>query len=76
MLLLYQLYYEQGIFALDFEVGSLIFNQATQDWDHPGFQPPYAEAHEEAMEYAGGLVQLVKVAQAYQSAHPKAAAGR
>jgi len=69
-----ELYYEQGIFAWDFEVGNLMFNQATQEWDHPGFQPPYAEAHEEAMEYAGGLVQLVRVAQAYQKAHPSIAA--
>lgn len=71
-----ELYYEQGIFAWDFEVGNLMFNQATQEWDHPGFQPPYAEAHEEAMEYAGGLVQLVRVAHAYQKAHAGVAAGR
>ena len=64
-----ELYYEQGIFAWDFEVGNLMFNQATQEWERPGFQPPYAEAHEEAMEYAGGLVQLVRVAQQYQNSH-------
>jgi hypothetical protein len=71
-----ELYYEQGIFAWDFEVGNGMFNQATQEWDYPGFQPPYAEAHEEAMEYAGGLVQLVRVTQAYQQAHARVATGR
>jgi len=68
-----ELYYEQGIFAWDFEVGNLMFNQATQEWDHPGFQPPYAEAHAEAMEYANGLLQLVRVARQYQQDHPRAA---
>ena len=70
-----ELYYDQGIFAWDFEVGSLIFNEATQDWDYPGFQPPYAEAHAQAMEYAGGLVQLVRVARDYQKAHATVASG-
>lgn len=67
-----ELYYEDGIFAWDFEVGNFIWNSAAQEWDGPGFQPPYAEAHAEAMEYAAGLVQLVKVADAYQKAHPTA----
>jgi len=65
-----ELYYEDGIFAWDFEVGNFIWNSTAQEWDGPGFQPPYAEAHAEAMEYAAGLVQLVKVADAYQKTHP------
>ena len=65
-----QLYYEQGIFAWDFEVGSFLWNAGTQEWEGVGFQPPYAEAHAEAMEYAGGLVQLVRVAAEYQKTHP------
>ncbi|MEO7261907.1 MAG: M14 family zinc carboxypeptidase [Jatrophihabitantaceae bacterium] len=68
-----QLYYEQGIFAWDFEIGSFLWNSATQEWDGVGFQPPYSEAHEEAMEYAGGLVQLVRVAAEYQKSHPTVA---
>jgi hypothetical protein len=37
-------------------------------WKGVGFQPPFAEAHGEAMEYARGLVELVRVASQYASA--------
>ncbi|HJQ00147.1 MAG TPA: M14 family zinc carboxypeptidase [Jatrophihabitans sp.] len=67
-----ELYYEDGIFAWDFEVGNFIWNKGTQQWDGPGFQPPYPEAHAEAMEYASALVQLVRVADQYQKTHPGA----
>jgi hypothetical protein len=71
-----QLYYDYGIFAWDFEVGTFLWNSAIQDWEGVGFQPPYAEAHAEAMEYASGLVQLVRVAAEYQKTHQMAAAAR
>ena len=61
-----ELYYEDGIYAWDFEVGNDLWNAATQQWQGVGFQPPYSEAHAEAMEYASGLVELVRVAQQYQ----------
>ncbi|HEY7175852.1 MAG TPA: M14 family zinc carboxypeptidase, partial [Micromonosporaceae bacterium] len=64
-----ELYYEEGVFAWDFEVGNDIWNATTQEWDGVGFQPPYSEAHGEAMEYATGLVQLVRVAEQYQQTH-------
>ncbi|MBU2662790.1 peptidase M14 [Actinoplanes bogorensis] len=57
-----QLYYELGIDAWDFEVGNDRWNEAAQRWDPVGFQPPFAEAHAESQEYAGGLVELVRVA--------------
>jgi len=57
-----ELYYEDNIFAWDFEVGNDLWNPQTKQWEGVGFQPPYNEAHAEAMEYAGGLVELVKVA--------------
>ncbi|GAA2710962.1 M14 family zinc carboxypeptidase [Actinoplanes palleronii] len=57
-----QLYYELGIDAWDFEVGNDRWNEATQEWEGVGFQPPFDEAHAEAQEYAGGLVELVRVA--------------
>jgi hypothetical protein len=60
-----ELYYGDGIYAWDFEVGNDIWNAQTQQWEGVGFQPPYAEAHAEAMEYAGGLVELVRVARQY-----------
>jgi Zinc carboxypeptidase len=59
-----ELYYELGIDAWDFEIGNDIWNDATQEWDGVGFQPPWDEAHAEAQEYASGLVQLVRVADA------------
>jgi hypothetical protein len=64
-----ELYYEDGIYAWDFEVGNDTWNAQTQQWEGVGFQPPYPEAHAEAMEYATGLVQLVRVAQQYQAAN-------
>ncbi|WP_250033253.1 M14 family zinc carboxypeptidase [Paractinoplanes maris] len=57
-----QLYYELGIDAWDFEVGNDRWNEATQQWEGVGFQPPFDEAHAESQEYAGGLVELVRVA--------------
>ena len=64
-----ELYYEDGIFAWDFEVGNDKWNKATQEWEGVGFQPPYNEAHGEAMEYAAGLVELVHVAYHYEQSH-------
>lgn len=57
-----QLYYDLGITAWDFEVGNDRWNAAEQQWEPVGFQPPYQEAHGEAMEYAEGLVELVRIA--------------
>lgn len=61
-----QLYYELGIFAWDFEVGNDRWNPQANRWEGVGFQPPFAEAHAESQEYAGGLVELLRVAQDYQ----------
>lgn len=72
-----ELYYDGGIFAWDFEIGNDLWNPAAQEWDGVGFQPPFAEGHAEAMEYAGGLVELVRVAKDFAaSTSPAAAAGR
>jgi hypothetical protein len=65
-----QLYYELGIFAWDFEVGNDIWNPTTGQWEGVGFQPPFPEAHAEAMEYASGLVELLRVASEYPAAQP------
>ncbi|MFJ6165793.1 M14 family zinc carboxypeptidase [Micromonospora orduensis] len=63
-----QLYYELGIFAWDFEVGNDRWNADTGQWEGVGFQPPFDEAHAESQEYAGGLVELVRVARDYAAA--------
>jgi hypothetical protein len=68
-----QLYYQYGIFAWDFEVGNDIWNPTTGQWEGVGFQPPFPEAHAEAMEYASGLVELIRVARDYAVAQPLAA---
>ncbi|MET7752573.1 M14 family zinc carboxypeptidase [Micromonospora sp. NPDC005367] len=63
-----ELYYELGIFAWDFEVGNDRWNAATGQWEGVGFQPPFEEAHAESQEYAGGLVEMVRVARDYAAA--------
>jgi hypothetical protein len=62
------LYYDLGIIAWNFEVGNDIWNEATQEWEGVGFQPPFDEAHAESQEYASGLVELVRVARDYAAA--------
>jgi hypothetical protein len=64
-----QLYYQDGIYAWDFETGNDKWNKAAQEWEGVGFQPPFSEAHGEAMEYASGLVELVRVAYQYEQSH-------
>ncbi|AEV83056.1 peptidase M14 [Actinoplanes sp. SE50] len=63
-----ELYYELGIDAWDFEVGNDRWNDTTQQWEGVGFQPPFDEAHAESQEYAGGLIELVRVARDSQAA--------
>jgi hypothetical protein len=62
-----QLYYELGILAWDFEIGNDLWNAEAQEWEGVGFQPPFDEAHAESQEYAGGLVELVRVARDLQA---------
>lgn len=49
------LWYENGIFAWNFELGQA------------GFQPPWEEAHAQGMEYANGLYHMLEVALDYQN---------
>jgi hypothetical protein len=63
-----QLYYENGIFAWDFEVGNDVWNPTAQRWEGVGFQPAFPEAHAESQEFADGLIELVRVARDYQAA--------
>ncbi|WP_222127403.1 M14 family metallopeptidase [Bacillus sp. X1(2014)] len=56
------LWYEKGIYAWDFEVGADLWDKETQTWKPVGFQPPFEEGHEEAMEFANGLIGMFKVA--------------
>ncbi|OIK16436.1 hypothetical protein BIV60_05185 [Bacillus sp. MUM 116] len=56
------LWYEKGIYAWDFEVGADLWDKKEQQWKPVGFQPPFSEGHEEAMEFANGLIGMIKVA--------------
>ncbi len=56
------LWYEKGIYAWNFEVGADLWNKDTKRWQAVGFQPAFAEGHEEAMEFSNGLIGLIKVA--------------
>ncbi|PKR85730.1 M14 family metallopeptidase [Heyndrickxia camelliae] len=56
------LWYEKGIYAWDFEVGADLWNKDKNRWESVGFQPPFSEGHEEAMEFSNGLIGLLKVA--------------
>lgn len=63
------LWYEKGIYTWNFEVGAPLWNTSTNRWVSVGFQPSYDEGHEEAMEFANGLIGLFEVA--YQHSKDK-----
>ncbi|MEV0154910.1 M14 family zinc carboxypeptidase [Micromonospora sp. NPDC050686] len=58
-------WYNRGIIGWDFEVGADIYNPTTKRFTAVGFQPPFAEGHEEAMEFANGNIAILEVARAY-----------
>ena len=58
-------WYNRGIFGWDFEVGADLWDPQQQDWNPVGFQPPFAEGYQEAMEFSNGLTGLFEVALAY-----------
>ncbi len=53
-------WYKKGIYAWNFEVGAPLWNG--KGWVSVGFQPTYAEGHEEAMEFANGFIGMLEVA--------------
>ncbi|WP_232233740.1 M14 family metallopeptidase [Bacillus sp. J33] len=56
------LWYEKGIYAWNFEVGADLWDAEANRWRAVGFQPDFEEGHEEAMEFANGLIGLIEVA--------------
>ncbi|MFD2762856.1 M14 family metallopeptidase [Micromonospora eburnea] len=56
------LWYKYGIYAWNFEVGT-------------SFQPAWAEAHQETMEFANGLVELMRVARDFDTDHQRPKSG-
>lgn len=63
------LWYEKGIYAWDFEVGADLWNKDSKKWQAVGFQPPFSEGHEEAMEFSNGLIGLIQVAYNHSKDH-------
>ena len=57
-------WYNRGIFGWDFEVGADLWDSEEGDWDAVGFQPPFAEGFQGAMEFSNGLIGLFEVARA------------
>ncbi|WP_167667575.1 M14 family zinc carboxypeptidase [Micromonospora narathiwatensis] len=58
-------WYNRGIIGWDFEVGADVYNPTTKRFTAVGFQPTFAEGHEEAMEFANGNIGILEVARAY-----------
>jgi hypothetical protein len=62
-----ELWYNHGIIGWDFEVGADRWNPTTKRFEAVGFQPPFSEGHEEAMEFAGGQIGILEVALAHET---------
>ncbi|MEU5720750.1 M14 family zinc carboxypeptidase [Micromonospora sp. NPDC047738] len=58
-------WYNRGIIGWDFEVGADVYNPTTKRFTAVGFQPSFAEGHEEAMEFANGNIAILDVARSY-----------
>jgi len=56
------LWYNHDIYAWNFEVGAQLWDEERDRWVSVGFQPEFEEGHEEAMEFANGLIGLFEVA--------------
>ncbi|WP_036320636.1 M14 family metallopeptidase [Microbispora sp. ATCC PTA-5024] len=64
-------WYNRGIIGWDFEVGADVYDPATKQYQAVGFQPPFSEGHEEAMEFANGQIAILEVARAYADDHDR-----
>ncbi|GIH65258.1 M14 family zinc carboxypeptidase [Microbispora siamensis] len=60
-----EFWYNKGIIGWDFEVGADVYDPATKQYRAVGFQPPFEEGHEEAMEFSNGQIGILEVARAY-----------
>ncbi|WP_432925088.1 M14 family metallopeptidase [Microbispora sp. CA-135349] len=61
-----EFWYNKGIIGWDFEVGADVYDPAAKQYRAVGFQPPFEEGHEEAMEFSNGQIGILEVAQMYQ----------
>ncbi|MEV4379266.1 M14 family metallopeptidase [Streptosporangium sp. NPDC049644] len=58
-------WFNRGIIGWDFEVGADVYNPETKRFQAVGFQPPFEEGHEEAMEFAAGQIGILEVARSF-----------
>ncbi|AWS47403.1 M14 family zinc carboxypeptidase [Streptosporangium sp. 'caverna'] len=58
-------WFNRGIIGWDFEVGADLYNPVTKRFTAVGFQPPFSEGHEEAMEFTNGQIAILEVARAF-----------
>ncbi|RCG28642.1 zinc carboxypeptidase [Sphaerisporangium album] len=58
-------WFNRDIIGWDFEVGADVYNPATKQFEPVGFQPPFAEGHEEAMEFSSGQIAILEVARSF-----------
>ncbi|GAA4189246.1 M14 family zinc carboxypeptidase [Streptosporangium oxazolinicum] len=58
-------WYNRGIIGWDFEVGADVYDPATKQFRAVGFQPDFAEGHEEAMEFASGQIGILEIARSF-----------
>lgn len=56
------LWYDKGIFAFELEVGADLWDAEAGRFRPAGFQPHFSEGHEEAMEFADGVLALLQAA--------------
>ncbi|GAB4086602.1 M14 family zinc carboxypeptidase [Myceligenerans cantabricum] len=60
-----EFYYNYGVYSWSFEAGAPRWNGSS--WESVGFTPPYAEGHEEAMEFSNGWLGILEVARLYSA---------
>ncbi|WP_433366243.1 M14 family metallopeptidase [Streptosporangium sp. CA-115845] len=58
-------WYNRGIIGWDFEVGADVYHPETKRFQAVGFQPPFEEGHEEAMEFAAGQIGILEIARSF-----------
>ncbi|MFF3439973.1 M14 family zinc carboxypeptidase [Streptosporangium sp. NPDC002721] len=58
-------WYNRGIIGWDFEVGADVYDPVTKQFRAVGFQPEFAEGHEEAMEFASGQIGILEIARSF-----------
>lgn len=57
-----ELYVNHGVYAFGWEVGGAVWDTTTRTWSSGSFQPSWAQARGEYMEYASGVTEMWRIA--------------